>query len=244
MDNVYDAKKAEKKWNDYWDKNNIYKFDPKSKKPIFSIDVPPPYASSGHLHVGHALHYTQFEIVVRFRRMRGYNVYFAPCFDDNGLPTEKYVEEKYNLDKTKISKKEFRELCLKESEKVEKEYVDKVFRKLGHSYDWSLLYTTINKNSQRISQWSFFDLYKKKLLYRAEEPTIWCTKHRTALAQAEVEDVKRTTRLNYIKFGDLTVATTRPELLGSCVGIFVNPKDKRYFKYINKKIKVPLFNNK
>jgi len=242
MDKRYDAERIEKKWQTYWDKNKTYKFDPK-KKNVFSIDTPPIYASAGHLHVGHALHYTQFEIIARFKRMQGYNVYFPPCFDDNGLPTEKYVEEKFKVNKTNITKKKFRELCLKESSKVEKEYADKVFKKLGHSYDWSLLYTTIDKNSQKISQWSFLDLYKKKLLYRAEEPTIWCTHHGTALAQAEVEDVKRTTKLNYIKFDNLTIATTRPELLGSCVGVFVNPKDKRYSKYIGKKIKVPLFNH-
>ncbi|MBS3143698.1 valine--tRNA ligase, partial [Candidatus Woesearchaeota archaeon] len=243
MDNKYDAEKIENKWQKYWEDKKIYKFDFKSKKKIYSIDVPPPYASAGHLHVGHALHYTQFEIIARFRRMQGYNVYFAPCFDDNGLPTEKYVEEKYKLNKSKVDRKTFRELCLKESKQVEEDYSNRVFKKLGHSYDWSLSYTTIDRNSQRISQWSFLDLYKKKLLYRAEEPTIWCTYHKTALAQAEVEDKKRVTKLNYIKFGDLTVATTRPELLGSCVGIFVNPKDKRYSKYAGKKIKVPLFNH-
>src|SRR3989344_4840981 len=243
MDNKYDAEKIENKWQKYCEDKKIYKFDFKSKKKIYSIDVPPPYASAGHLHVGHALHYTQFEIIARFRRMQGYNVYFAPCFDDNGLPTEKYVEEKYKLNKSKVDRKTFSELCLKESKQVEEDYSNRVFKKLGHSYDWSLSYTTIDRNSQRISQWSFLDLYKKKLLYRAEEPTIWCTYHKTALAQAEVEDKKRVTKLNYIKFGDLTVATTRPELLGSCVGIFVNPKDKRYSKYAGKKIKVPLFNH-
>jgi len=240
MDKRYDFEKIEKKWNSFWEKEKIYKFDPKNKK-VFSIDVPPPYASAGHLHVGHALHYTQFEIIARYKRMKGFNVHFAPCFDDNGLPTEKYVEEKYKVDKSKISKQKFRKLCLEESRKVEKEYSDKVFRKLGHSYDWSLLYTTIDKDSQKGSQWSFLDLYKKKLVYRSEEPVIWCTKHGTALAQAEVEDLKRGTKLNYIKFGDLTIATTRPELLSSCVGIFVHPDDKRYRKYIGKKIKVPLF---
>ena len=241
MDNNYTFEKIEKKWNEYWEGRKIYNFDSKSKKKVFSIDVPPPYASAGHLHVGHALHYTQFEIIARYKRMKGFNVRFAPCFDDNGLPTEKYVEEKYNLDKSKISKQKFRELCLKESQEVEKEYSNKVFRKLGHSYDWSLLYTTIDNDSQKISQWSFLDLYKKKLVYRSEEPVIWCTKHQTALAQAEVEDIKRVTKLNYIKFDDLIIATTRPELLSSCVGIFVHPTDKRYKKYIGKKLKVPLF---
>jgi valyl-tRNA synthetase len=241
MDNKYDAEKIESKWQKYWEDNKIYRFDFKSKKKVFSIDVPPPYASAGHLHIGHALHYTQFEIIARYKRMSGFNVYFAPCFDDNGLPTEKYVEEKYKIDKSKIDRKKFRELCLKESANVEKDYSNRVFRKLGHSYDWSLVYETINKEAQKVSQWSFLDLYKKKLLCRAEEPTIWCPYHKTALAQAEVEDKERETKLNYIKFGNLTIATTRPELLGSCVALFVNPNDKRYSKFIGKKIKVPLF---
>jgi len=241
MDKNYDFEKIEKKWNKFWEEKKIYKFDPKNKK-VFSIDVPPPYASAGHLHVGHALHYTQFEIIARYKRMQGFNVYFAPCIDNNGLPTEKYVEEILNVDKNKIGKKKFREICLKESLKVGKVYLDKVFRKLGHSYDYNLFFTTIDKNAQKATQRSFLDLYKKKLIYRSEEPVIWCTKHRTALAQAEVEDLKRRTKLNYIKFDDLTIATTRPELLSSCVGIFVHPDDKRYKEYVGKKIKIPLFN--
>ena len=83
MDKQYNSEQAEKKWSEFWEKNKIYKFDPKSKKPIYSIDVPPPYASAGHLRVGHALHYTQFEIIARYKRMAGFNVHFAPCFDDN-----------------------------------------------------------------------------------------------------------------------------------------------------------------
>ena len=245
----YNAKEAEKKWQEFWEKNKIYKFDPKSKKPVYSIDVPPPYASAGHLHVGHALHYTQFEIIARFRRMFGFNVYFAPCFDDNGLPTEKYVEEKLGISKKDTTKAEFRKLCLEESKKVEAEYTEKVFKALGHSYDWSLLYTTISKEAQKVAQRSFINLVKQKDCYRSEEPTIWCTKHQTALAQAEVEDLTRNTNLNYINFDlengeKINIATTRPELLSSCVGIFVNPKDKRYTSLIGKKAIVPIFKQK
>ena len=109
----YNPGEVEKKWQEYWEKHKIYKFDINSKKPVFSIDVPPPYASAGHLHVGHALHYTQFEIIARFRRMNNFNVYFSPCFDNNGLPTEKYVEEKLKITKNTISRLEFRKLCLK-----------------------------------------------------------------------------------------------------------------------------------
>ncbi len=245
----YEAEKVEKKWQSYWEKNKIYKFNPKSKKKIYSIDVPPPYASAGHLHIGHALHYTQFEILARYKRMNNFNVYFAPCFDNNGLPTEKYVEEKYNLSKEKTTKEEFRKLCKEESAKVEKAYANRVFKRLGHSYDWSLLYTTIDDESQKVSQISFIDLIKKGDCYRNKEPVIWCTKHQTALAQAEVEDIQRTTTLNYIDFDlennkKISIATTRPEFLPACVGIFVHPKDKRYKNLIGKKATIPLFNHK
>ncbi len=246
LQKTYDFKKSEKKWQKFWGRERIFKFNPKSKKPIFSIDVPPPYASAGHLHIGHALHYTQFEIIARFRRMSGFEVYFPPCFDNNGLPTEKYVEEKFGVDKTNTTKHEFRKLCLKESRKIEKAYSDHVFRGLGHSYDWKLLYTTIDPESQKVSQMSFLDLWKKGFVYRSEEPTLWCTKHETALAQAEIEDLKRTTTLSYIIFDleggkKIEIATTRPEFLPACVAIFVHPEDRRYKGLVGKKAKVPLF---
>ena len=201
------------------------------------------------MHVGHALHYTQFEIIARIRRQLGFNVYFAPGYDDNGLPTEKYVEEKLGIDKSKTNRAEFRKLCLKESEKVEKIYTDKFFKKLGHSYDWDLLYTTISTEAQKVAQTSFLKLVKKGDCYRSEEPVIWCPHHETALAQAEVEDLQRETRMNYIDFdlvegGKINIATTRPEFLPACVAIFVHPKDKKNKNLIGKEAIVPLFNYK
>ncbi len=243
--NKYNSKEVEGRIRDFWEREKIYKFNPKKKGEVYSIDTPPPYASAGHLHVGHALHYTQFEIIARVRRMLGYNVYFAPGFDNNGLPTEKYVEEKLKINKAKTNRTEFRKLCLKESKKIEDIYKEKVLKKLGHSYDWDLLYTTISPEAQKVAQTSFLKLIKKKECYRAKEPTIWCPYHETALAQAEVEDLKRTTKLNYIEFGKdkkILIATTRPELLSSCVGIFVNPADKRHKSLIGKQILVPIFN--
>ncbi len=244
----YNPKEIEERWRKYWEKEKVYKFNPKTKKKIYSIDVPPPYASAGHLHVGHALSYTQFEIIARIMRQLGHEVYFAPGFDDNGLPTEKYVEEKYKINKAKTNRQEFRKLCLEESKKIEKIYIDNVFKKLGHSYDWDLLYTTISPEAQKVTQTSFLNLIKSGNCYQKEEPTIWCPFHETALAQAEVEDLERETKLNYIDFdsdlGKVTIATTRPEFLPACVGVFVNPKDKRYKNLINKNLEVPLFNFK
>ncbi len=245
----YNARESETKWQAFWEKEGIYYFDKKSKKPIYSIDVPPPYASAGHLHIGHALHYTQFEIIARYKRMRNFNVYFAPCFDNNGLPTEKYVEEKFKISKKDTSRAEFRKLCLEESKKVEKVYADRVFKALGHGYDWNLLYTTIDPEAQKVAQTSFLDLVEKGDCYRGKEPTIWCTKHQTALAQAEVEDLQRSSELNYINFDledgkKIQVATSRPELLPACVGIFVHPEDKRYKNLVGKEVVVPIFGQK
>ena len=246
----YNAEKVEQKIRKFWEKEKIYKFNPKSKKKIYSIDTPPPYASSGHLHVGHALHYTQFEIMARVMRLLGREVYFAPGFDDNGLPTEKYVEKKLGINKATTNRAEFRKLCFKESKKVEEDYSENVFKKLGHSYDWDLLYTTISPEAQKVAQMSFLKLVKSGDCYRKEEPVIWCPYHETALAQAEVEDMERTTKLNYIDFDisgtkeKITIATTRPEFLPACVAIFVNPDDKKYKKIIGKEIIIPLFNYK
>lgn len=243
----YDIKATEEKIRKFWEKEEIFKFDPKKKGKIYSIDTPPPYASAGHLHVGHALSYTQFEIIARIRRLLGDNVYFAPGFDDNGLPTEKYVEEKLGINKAKTNRSEFRKICLEESKKVEKVYAENVFKKLGHSYDWDLLYTTIGDQAQKVSQTAFVKLVKKGDAYRSEEPVIWCPYHETALAQAEVEDLQRTTKLNYIDFDlegeeeKISIATTRPEFIPACVAIFVNPKDKKNKKLVGKKVKIPLF---
>ena len=249
LDKKYNAKDKEKKWQNFWESENIFSFKKESKKKPFVIDVPPPYASAGHLHVGHGLHYTQFEIIARYKRMAGFNVHFAPGFDDNGLPTEKFVEEKFDIEKSDTSRAEFRKLCMKESKKVEKLYADKVFKKLGHSYDWSLLYTTIGKEAQKVSQMSFLDLVEKNEAYRKEEPVLWCPYHQTALAQAEVEDKQRNVKLNHIYFElengkKIEIATTRPEFLHACVGIFVHPEDERYKDLVGKNVTVPISDHK
>ena len=240
------SKNLEKKWRNFWEKNKVYRFDEKSKKPIYSVDTPPPYVSAEHLHTGHIMSYTQAEFVVRFKRMQGFNVYYPMGFDDNGLPTERFVEKKYNIDKSKISRKEFIKKCLKETQNGIKNYKH-LWNLLGISVDWSKTYSTINPHCRKISQWSFIDLYKKNKIERRKDPIYWCPVCQTALAQADLEDKKEKSYLNYIKFefnnGEpAIIATTRPELIPACVALFVNPSDKRYKKYIGKKAKVPLFN--
>lgn len=244
----YNAKESEKKWQDFWDKEGVYKFDKDSEKPVFSIDTPPPYISSDSLHTGHAMSYTQAEIIVRYHRMKGENVFYPMGFDDNGLPTERFVEKKYKIDKSKITRKEFVELCLRETKEGGKKY-EELWRRLGLSVDWSLLYSTINPLSQKISQRSFLDLYRKGKIYREEAPTFWCTQCQTALAQADLEDKEENSLMYDIKFkfenGDpALISTTRPELIPACVALYVNPKDKRYQKYIGSFAIVPITEEK
>lgn len=241
---IYDPKAIEKKWQDFWEKERIYAYDPDSKKPAFSVDTPPPYISAESLHVGHAMSYTQAEIIIRYHRMKGENIFYPMGFDDNGLPTERFVEKKYEVDKLKITRKEFVELCLKETVEGGKLY-EKLWRSLGLSVDWSLLYSTINPLAQKIAQRSFIDLYNKKRIYREESPTFWCTHCQTALAQADLEDKEEKSFMYDIRFTfedgkDAVISTTRPELVPACVALYVNPKDSRYESYIGKKAVIPI----
>ena len=241
----YHALETEKKWQDWWEKEQLFKYDPESKKDIFSVDTPPPYVSAAHLHAGHAMSYSQAEFMVCYKRMQGYEVFYPMGFDDNGLPTERYVEKKYKVNKAKITRPEFIKLCLAETKVGGKAY-EEFWRRMGLSVDWSLLYSTINPLCQKISQKSFLDLYKKDLVMRREEPVIWCPQCQTALSQADLEDAEEKSKLNYINFefanGDKAlIATTRPELLAACVALYVNPNDKRYQDQVGTMAKVPLF---
>lgn len=234
----------ESKWQKYWQDRQIFKFDTKSKKPTYTIDTPPPTAS-GQLHLGHSMSYTHFDIIARYKRLRGFNVFLPIGFDDNGHPSERYVEKKYKIKSKDMPREKFNKLVDDEIKVVEEGFRRDSIR-LGLSYDWDTLYRTISDYCAKTSQKSFLDLHKKGLAYRAEEPTIWCPSCITAQANADVEDEKRTTMLNYIDFDAggkcLQIATTRPELLPACVAIVVNPKDKRYKQYVGKLATVPLFN--
>ena len=246
LPNRYDPQEAEPRLQKFWEEKSIYKFDEQDKtKKIFSIDTPPPYASAGHLHVGHGMHYSQFEFVARFKRMRGNNVFFPMGFDDNGLPTERFVENKHNINKSKITRADFIKLCLEETKKTGKVYHD-LFTQLGFSIDWNLLYHTIGDRARRVSQKSFIDLFEKGRLERTDSPTAWCTRCQTTLSQADLENVNLNSHFSDIAFKSgnrkLVISTTRPELLPACVGLFFHPEDERYQELEGKTATVPLFN--
>jgi len=244
----YDHLINEKEINEAWKKEEIYKFDPTSNNEVFSVDTPPPYASASHMHVGHAMSYSQAEFVVRYQRMKGKNVYYPVGFDDNGLPTERHVEKVHNINKSKTTRPEFRKLCLEETQNVIGTY-KKLFTSLGLSVDWNLQYSTIDEHCQMTAQKSFADLYKKGLIYRSDDPVLWDTSLQTALAQADLETLSRKGKMYDIPFtGEdgkpLVISTTRPEFLPACVGLYCNPNDNRYLHLVGKEATVPLFGHK
>lgn len=243
----FDFKEIEKKWKEFWEKEEIYKFDFSKKKKIYSIDTPPPYIS-GNMHIGHAFSYSQQDFIVRFMRMflgKDGQIFYPFGTDDNGLPTERFIEKTNNVKSREMGRTEFIKLCLDTLKKVSPEHIQD-FTDLGISADYSLYYSTIGDNVRKISQKSFIDLYKKGEAYEENFPTMWCSECQTSIAQAELEDKEEKSLFTTLKFScqgkDLLIATTRPELLEACVAVFVNPEDKRYKELIGKNAKVPLFN--
>ncbi|HLC78972.1 MAG TPA: valine--tRNA ligase [archaeon] len=234
----------EKKWQVQWEKDKTYSFDPKSKGAVFSIDTPPPTVS-GRMHLGHAFSYAQADFIARYKRMQGFNVFYPFGLDDNGLATERLVEKSKNIRAKDFTREQFIKICLEETRKFEDTMIAD-FKSVGLSVDWALLYRTIEDLARKTSQLSFIEIYKKGRAYRKEAPSMWCPSCETAIAQAELEDVEQNGTFNDIIFklengNDLVIATTRPELLSSCVAIFIHPDDKRKKQLLGKSATVPLF---
>ncbi len=249
----YNPFTEEKHWQEFWEKKKIYNFDPKSKKQIYSIDTPPPTVS-GKMHLGHAFSYSQQDFIARYHRMKGENVFYPFGTDDNGLATERLIEKLNNVKAKKMKRQDFIDLCNKTLEKIRPDFVQG-WKDIGMSCDFSIFYSTINDHCRTISQRSFIELYKEGREYQKEAPTIWCTSCQTAIAQVELQDEEKESFFNDIIFkvkagdketkkeSDILIGTTRPEMLGSCVAIFVHPEDKRYANIVGKKAGVPLFNH-
>jgi valyl-tRNA synthetase len=232
LEDAYDHLALEAEARDRWERAGIHRYDPDGPGEVFSVDTPPPYVSAAHLHVGHAMSYTQAEIVVRYQRMLGKRVFYPMGFDDNGLPTERYVERAHAIDKAKTTRSAFRALCLEETRRGAAAY-EALWRSLGLSVDWSLRYSTIDEHCRRTAQASFLQLFRLGRIQRTDAPVAWDPVLGSALAQADLEVVERRTKLHRIAFrtpggAPLTIATTRPELLPACVALYRHPEDPRY----------------
>jgi len=243
MQKERDFKKQEQKWKEYWEKEGVYRFDPQKEGEVYSIDNPPP-TISGRMHIGHSYSFGQQDMIARYRRMRGDNVFYPFGTDDNGLATEKLVEKENNVRMFDMSRSEFISLCQDTLKKIRPEFIQD-WKDIAMSCDFSLNYSTISSHVQEMSQNYFIDLYENGRVYHKDGPTIWCPLCQTAIAQAELEDKEKESVFYEIEFkteeGGLTIATTRPELLPACVSVFVHPSDDRYKKLIGKKATVPIF---
>lgn len=243
MEKQYDYKLAESKLQQKWQEENTYSLENNPGK-LYSIDTPPPTVS-GNLHIGHIFSYTQTDIIARYKRMSGFSVFYPFGFDDNGLPTERYVEKKREIKAHELPRSEFITICLQETHEVEQQFIQ-LWQRMGLSANWDALYSTISELSRKLSQESFIELYKKGYIFRRHEPALYCTACRTSVAQAELDDAMKPSFFNDIVFhdehgNDLIIGTTRPELLPSCVAILFNPKDERYQHLRGKKAITPIF---
>lgn len=244
MDKQYNYQSGQEEARNKWQREKTYSVD-NNPGPLYTIDTPPPTVS-GNLHIGHIFSYTQTDILARFARMNGNSVFYPFGFDDNGLPTERYVEKKLDIQAHKLSRTDFINLCLKETYSVEKEFQE-LWQRMGLSADWDNCYSTISSSSRKISQESFLRLLQKGFVYRKNEPALYCTTCRTSVAQAELDDAQKPSIFNDIVFkdskgNDLIIGTTRPELLPACVALFYNPEDNRYKHLQGTQATVPLYN--
>src|SRR5215208_5874417 len=236
------------KWSRRWQEEGTYAFDRSvDRAGVYAIDTPPATVS-GSLHVGHCFSYTHTDLVARYQRMRGKDVFYPMGWDDNGLPTERRVENVYGVRcdpslpydpgfsppaspgkvKQPVSRPNFVELCRRLTD-ADEQVFEGLWRQLGLSVDWSLAYATIGERARRASQRGFLHLLAAGEAYQAEAPTMWDVTYRTAVAQAEMEDREVPGLAVRVRFGGgLVVETTRPELLAACVALVAHPDDDRY----------------
>ncbi|MEU9023531.1 valine--tRNA ligase [Actinomadura sp. NPDC048394] len=255
----------EDRWVRAWEDAGVYRFDrTRPRGEVYSIDTPPPTVS-GSLHVGHVFSYTHTDTVARFHRMRGRAVFYPMGWDDNGLPTERRVQNYFGVrcepslpydpdfeppakpdpkKQVPVSRRNFIELCERLTEVDEKAF-EEMWRRVGLSVDWSHLYSTIGEASRTASQRAFLRNLARGEAYVSEAPTLWDVTFRTAVAQAELEDREQPGAFYRIRFhGDerpVYIETTRPELLPACVALVAHPDDERYQELFGTTVRTPLF---
>ena len=250
----------EARWAAHWEERGVYRFERRGPRAaVFAVDTPPPTVS-GSLHVGHVFSYTHTDTVARYRRMRGKQVFYPIGWDDNGLPTERRVQNYFGVrcdphlpydaaleppgpsarHAVPVSRPNFVELCHRLTAEDERAF-EELFRRLGLSVDWTTTYTTIGERAQKVAQLGFLRLLEKGLAYQQVAPTLWDVDFQTAVAQAELEDREQPGAYHRIRFDDIEIETTRPELIPACVALVAHPDDARYRPRFGSTVRTPLF---
>ncbi len=250
----------EDRWAAVWEEAGTYRFDATtSRAEVFSIDTPPPTVS-GSLHMGSVFGYVQTDAIARYRRMRGWNVFYPMGWDDNGLPTERRVQSYYGVscdpslphdpdfvpptppgkDVVAVSRPNFIALCHDLTSQDEQVFED-LWRHVGLSVDWTHTYTTVDDGARRTSQRMFLRNLARGEAYQSEAPTLWDVDFQTAVAQAEMEDRELDGAYYRLRFDDVEIDTTRPELVAACVALVAHPDDARYAAQFGTTVHTPLF---
>jgi len=242
---------AEKEITERWKNSDLFKFDKKSKKPIYSIDTPPPYINAP-IHIGQAVTYCYMDMFARYKRMKGFQVVFPLGLDRNGLPIEIGAEKKFNISPFKVGREKFLEYCKKLLDETSTETKDS-FVKLAISFSSYKeggiggVYLTDSEEYRTLTQSTFIGLYKKGFVYEDSRINNWDPKLQTTIADSEIEYKNVSSTFNYIKWKvketgeEIVIATTRPELICTCGMVLFNPGDKRYKHLDGKTAITPLF---
>src|SRR5919202_5574776 len=259
------VREIEERWRAFWEEEGIYRYDAnRGRDETFVVDTPPPTVS-GSLHIGHCFSYTHTDLMVRWRRMCGDNIFYPMGWDDNGLPTERRVQNVFNVrcdpsiaydpgleldfgragETIPVSRQNFIELCAQVAHEDERRFKE-LWQRLGLSVDWNETYATIDRRSRYVSQLSFLRLVERGEAELREAPTMWGVDFQTAVAQAEGEDRDKEGFFYRIRFpieggDDVVIASTRPELLPACIAVAAHPEDERYRHLIGATAVTPLF---
>ena len=250
----------EDRWAAVWEDEGTYRYDPSAtRSEVFSIDTPPPTVS-GALHMGSVFGYVQTDAIARYRRMRGWKLYYPMGWDDNGLPTERRVQTYFGVkcdpslpydpgfrppeepgkEDIGVSRPNFIALCHELTARDEQAF-EELWRHIGLSVDWKLGYATIDDRARRTSQRMFLHNLARGEAYQSEAPTLWDVDYQTAVAQAEMEDREQPGAYHRLRFDDIEIETTRPELVAACVALVAHPDDERYADHFGTTVHTPVF---
>jgi len=250
----------EDRWAAVWDAQGTYRFNrAATREQVFSIDTPPPTVS-GSLHMGSVFGYVQTDSLARYRRMRGWELFYPMGWDDNGLPTERRVQTYFGVrcdpslpydpdfvppaepgkEDIPVSRPNFIALCHQLTSEDELTF-EALWRRIGLSVDWKHSYATIGDRSRRVSQRMFLENLAQGQAYSSEAPTLWDVDYQTAVAQAEMEDRERPGAYHRLRFDDIEIETTRPELIAACVALVAHPDDPRFADRFGSTVHTPLF---